>query len=54
MWTLKVAADNLPPYHYAEKESYSVELKSGEEQVIDIQILPRVRKIQMIDEGKIK
>ena len=54
MWTLKVAADNLPPYHYVEKESYSVELKSGEEQVIDIQILPRVRKIQMIDEGKIK
>lgn len=54
IWTVKVAADNLPAYHYIEKESYSIELKSGEEQLIDIQILPRVRKIQMIDEGQIR
>ncbi|MDO9265252.1 MAG: NEW3 domain-containing protein [Desulfosalsimonadaceae bacterium] len=54
IWTVNVAADNLPAYHYVEKESYSIELKSGEEQVIDIQVLPRVRKIQMIDEGQIR
>jgi uncharacterized protein (DUF2141 family) len=54
IWTVKVAADNLPAYHYVEKESYQVELKGGEEQVIDIQVLPRVRKIQMIDEGQIR
>ena len=53
-WTLKVADDNLPPYHYLEKPSYPVELKSGEEQDLVIPVLPRVRKIQMIDEGKIK
>jgi uncharacterized protein (DUF2141 family) len=53
-WTVKVADDNLPPYHYVEKESYPVELKSGEDQVVVIQVLPRVRKIQMIDEGKIR
>jgi uncharacterized protein (DUF2141 family) len=53
-WTVKVAADNLPAYHYVEKKSYSIELKSGEEQTIDIQVLPRVRKIQMIDEGQIR
>lgn len=54
IWAVKVAADNLPAYHYVEKESYQVELKGGEEQVIDIQVLPRVRKIQMIDEGQIR
>jgi hypothetical protein len=49
-----VAKDNLPPYHYVEKESYPVVLKSGEEQDVVIQVLPQVRKIQIIDEGKIR
>jgi hypothetical protein len=53
-WMIKVADDNLPPYHYVEKESYPVELKSGEEQDVVIQVLPRVRKIQMIDEGVVR
>jgi uncharacterized membrane protein len=53
-WMMKVADDNLPPYHYVEKESYPVELKSGEEQDVVIQVLPRVRKIQMIDEGVVR
>lgn len=53
-WEVKVANDNLPPYHFVEKKSYPVELKSGEEQVLEIQVLPQVRKIQMIDTGKIR
>jgi hypothetical protein len=53
-WALKVDKDNLPPNHYLEKEGFLVELKPAEEKEIIIKVLPRIRKIEIIEEGVIK
>jgi len=53
-WTLKVDPRDLPPHHYLEKEEFQIELKSGEEKEVEIKVLPRLRQIQIIDQGEIK
>lgn len=53
-WTVKVYEENLPIHHYVEPAEYQVELKPGEEKDIMVKVLPRIRPIQIIDEGEIK
>jgi hypothetical protein len=51
-WTLTVYADNLPQYHYLEKNTFEIELAPGEKKEMEIRVLPRKRTIQIIEEGE--
>jgi hypothetical protein len=53
-WTLKIDPENLPPHHYLEKEEFQIELEPGQHKEITVEVLPRARPIQIIDEGKIE
>jgi len=50
-WTLAVYADNLPEYHYLEKDTFEIELAPGEKKEMLVRVLPRKRTIQVIKEG---
>ena len=52
-WTLKINSGNLPEYHYLEKDTFEVNLKSGERKEISAKVLPRKRRIRIIDEPQI-
>jgi len=52
-WILKVHADNLPDQYYLEKKELQVELKQGEKKEVEVRVLPRLRSIQIIEEGEI-
>jgi hypothetical protein len=49
-WTLKIYSDNLPEYHYLEKDTLEVELKPGQRIEIDAKVLPKKRRIRIIAE----
>jgi len=51
-WTLKIYDDNLPEYHYLEKNTFEIELAPGEKKEMLIRVLPRKRTIQVIEEGE--
>ncbi|MEW5768090.1 MAG: carboxypeptidase regulatory-like domain-containing protein [bacterium] len=50
-WTLKIYDNNLPEYHYLEKDTFEFELKPGQEEEILVKVLPKKRRIQIIEEG---
>ena len=50
-WTLAVHADNLPEYHYLEKDTFEIELAPGDKKELLVRVLPRKRTIQVIEEG---
>lgn len=50
-WTIAVHADNLPEYHYLEKDTFKIELAPGDKKEMLIRVLPRKRNIQLIEEG---
>lgn len=52
-WTLKIYSDNLPMYHYLEKDTFDFELKPGDKKEITAKVLPRERHIKIIEEGGI-
>ena len=47
-WTLAVHADNLPEYHYFEKNTFEIELTPGEKKEMLIRVLPKKRTIRII------
>jgi len=51
-WRLKVYDYSLPPFHAPEPSETTVELKSGDSQEVTVDVLPRRRRIQMIDTGE--
>ena len=51
-WTLTVRADNMPQYHYLEKDSFEIELAPGEKKEMLIRVLPKKRTIRIIEEGE--
>jgi hypothetical protein len=53
-WTVKVYDEDLPLYHYLETEEVQFELMPGDEKEITFRVLPRIRTIQVIEEGEIK
>ena len=53
VWTLRVYDDGLPPQHYLEKDEARLELKPGEKSETTIRVLPRLRPIQIIEEGEL-
>ena len=52
-WTLTAHSDNLPEYHYLEKDIFDIELVPGEKKELLIKVLPRKRTIQIIEQGQI-
>ncbi len=53
-WTLKVYENNLPAHHYMERDRFEIDLKPGGEEKINLKVLPRLRPIEIIEEGKIE
>jgi hypothetical protein len=53
-WRVKVYDYDLPPYHYLEEEEFQIDLKPGEKKEITVRVLPRLRPIQIIEEGEIE
>ena len=51
-WTLMVHVDNMPQYHYLEKDKFEIELAPGDKKEMVIRVLPRKRTIQIIEEGE--
>lgn len=51
-WTLKIYADNLPEYHYFEKDTFELKLEPGQKADVSVKALPKKRRIQIIDEQK--
>ena len=49
-WTLKIYSDNLPEYHYLEKDTFELELRPGQREEISAKVLPRKRRIRIIAE----
>ncbi len=49
-WTLKIYSDNLPEYHYFEKDIFELELKPGQRKEISAKALPQKRRIRIIAE----
>jgi hypothetical protein len=47
-WVVKVYKDNLPLYHFLEKERFVIEVQGSEEKVVAVRVVPRIRKIQMV------
>jgi len=52
-WTLKVYEYGLPEYHYLEKDTFEMELKSGEKMEINVKVLPKIRQIKIIEKDEI-
>jgi hypothetical protein len=50
-WTLKVHDHGLPEYHYLEKDTFEFELKPGEKAEVLVKVLPKKRRIRIIEEG---
>lgn len=53
VWKFKVYDYNLPAYHYIENPEIDITLPAGGEEEITVKVLPRKRRIQMIEEGVI-
>ncbi len=52
-WTLRVLHAKLPDYHAVEHETYAVPLAPGQHDHLAIRVLPRQRRIQMIESGTV-
>jgi len=52
-WTVRMRRDNLPEYHYFEKDTFEFELKPGEEKEILVKAVPKKRSIRIIEQGGI-
>lgn len=52
-WTVKMYAHNLPDHHYPETPTLSVSIAPGVRQEIIAHVLPRLREINIIDEGRL-
>lgn len=53
-WNVKVYDYNLPAFHYLDQAEFGIELKPGGEVSLPINVLPRLRRIQMIEQGTIR
>jgi hypothetical protein len=52
-WTVRMRRDNLPEYHYFEKDTFEFQLKPGEEKEILVKAVPKKRSIRIIEQGGI-
>ncbi len=52
-WTLKIYDYDLPEYHYIERDTFEFELKPDATEVVSIKVLPKKRRIHIMEEGGI-
>jgi hypothetical protein len=52
-WRLKVYGHNLPALHYPEPAEAEFDLKPGEQRHLAVRVAPRLRPVQIIEEGVI-
>ncbi|MCP4110506.1 MAG: hypothetical protein GY749_34120 [Desulfobacteraceae bacterium] len=50
-WKVKIYPENLPEYHYLEKDVFEFELSPGAEEDIFVRALPKKRHIQFVAQG---
>ena len=53
-WRLKVYDHSLPDYHYFEATEMNLALKPGASEHVLFRVLPRLRRIRVVDEGTLK
>jgi hypothetical protein len=53
-WTVRIYPDDLPHYYFVETEDTPVDLTAGDETRLVLRILPRQRRINIMDEGELK
>lgn len=53
-WTVRIYPEDLPHYYFVEAEESRVEVAAGDEAHLELKILPRQRRINIMDEGDIK
>ncbi len=53
-WELKVYDHNLPEHHYLSPTEKTISISPGKQEVVNIEILPRMRDIKIIDEGEVE
>ncbi|MFH1452364.1 MAG: hypothetical protein ABIH00_00050 [Armatimonadota bacterium] len=51
-WSIFAYAKKLPEFHYMEKNEFDFELKPGDTKEIEIRIIPKIRRIRIIEEGE--
>ncbi len=50
-WTLKIYDAGLPENHYLEQDTFTLELKPGDRKEVFARVLPKKRRIKIIEEG---
>jgi len=53
-WAVRVYPEGLPHYYFLQTEEFAAELSAGDRTVMTFRILPRQRRINIMDEGEIK
>ncbi|MGH2566968.1 MAG: SPOR domain-containing protein, partial [Bacteroidota bacterium] len=53
VWTLRLDGGEFPPYHYAEKDTFSLTVEPGTSKEATFRLLPRKRTIQILSEGTV-
>ncbi len=53
-WTVHIAGEGIPEYHVAEQDTFRVALHPGDRLLRLIRVLPKKRKIQMLQEGNLR
>ena len=53
-WTVRIYPEDLPHYYFLEAEESRVDLAAGDEAHLELRILPRQRRINIMDEGDIR
>ncbi|HXX64041.1 MAG TPA: hypothetical protein VEO56_09600, partial [Bacteroidota bacterium] len=52
-WTVRLLSGELPAYHFVEQDSFAVSLAQGDKYAAQFRVLPRKRKIQILQEGTV-
>ncbi len=54
VWTVAVQTTNFPEYHRLEQESYTVTLNPGESENLNLQVVPRARRLLIKSSGTLR
>ncbi len=52
-WKVRIVEGNLPEYHFFERDAHDLVMKPGERMEVEFRILPRRRRIQILQEGRV-
>jgi hypothetical protein len=53
IWKVRIYVTEIPEHHYVENTEREFEIKAGERGEVLVRVLPKLRRIQVIDEGVI-